>query len=317
MNKGLIARIEREAGVPDLLQVLTTRLAPTDLQSLLLEIHARLAGSVTPKRLLEQYESNRFVAPSSADPRLLGDIDRLAWRLLPDGYVPLELAPLCPLGTNSAVASVSQHKVVSTVRHTEVVADSANVLTLECAIRRRRLRQVAARRLEPVLLAASHRVTRAQAFKGAGLLSHFRLLTLCAGGRDQGSFRFEGRHLTEQIGFYVCLIQEVAKISGRFGAIRVAVTDFTDGQLTATLEEQVLQPLSEQHPEVECGLDPTRPTGRGYYDRVCFKVVATDATAGELTLADGGLTDWTRRLLSDEKERLVVSGIGVERLAAR
>ena len=140
MIEGLIARIEREAEVPNLLQVLATRLAPTDLQSLLLEVHSRLARAVTPRRLLEQYQKNRFVAPSLADPRMLAEVDRLAWRLLPEGYVPLELAPLCPLGTSSAVASVSQNKVVSTVRNTEVVADSTNVLALECAIRRRRLR---------------------------------------------------------------------------------------------------------------------------------------------------------------------------------
>jgi hypothetical protein len=316
MIEGQIARIERDAAVAHLLEVLTERIAPTDLQSLLLEVYSRLAAATTAKRLLEQYELNRFVAPSAADPRVLVEIDRLAWKLLPEGYVPLELAPLCPLGTNSTVASVSQNKVVSTVRNTEVVADSTNVLALECAMRRRRLRQVAGRRREPVLLAASHRLTRAQVFNGPRLTPHFRVVSLCAAGRDEGSFQFEATQLVEQIAFYVRLIREVAQLGCHLSEIRVALTDFSEGRLTATLEDQVLHPLSERCPDARCHFDPTRSAGRGYYDRVCFKVLATERSHGELELADGGPTPWTRHLLSDQKERLVVSGLGVERLCA-
>ena len=68
MIEGQIARIERDAEVAHLLEVLTERIAPTDLQSLLLEVYSRLAAATTAKRLLEQYEQNRFVAPSAADP---------------------------------------------------------------------------------------------------------------------------------------------------------------------------------------------------------------------------------------------------------
>src|SRR5947207_623833 len=150
MIEGQLARIEHDADVAHLLEALTERIAPTDLQSLLLEVYSRRAAATTAKRLLEQYEQNRFVAPSAADPRMLVEIARLAWKLLPEGYAPLELSPLCPLGTNSAVASVSQKKVVSTARNTEVVSDSTNVLALECAVRRPRLRQAAGRRREPV-----------------------------------------------------------------------------------------------------------------------------------------------------------------------
>ena len=33
-------------------------------------------------------------------------------------------------------------------------------------------------------------------------------------------------------------------------------------------------------------------------------------------LGDGGLTDWSARLLSNRKERLMISGAGVDRMAA-
>jgi len=183
MTQALIARIQREAGVPNLVEILAERLLPSDFQSLMLEVYSRSSSKISPSRLLEQYEHNRFVAPSLADPRLLVEVDRLAWQLLPDRYVPLELAPLCPLGTNSVVASVSQKKVVSAGRGTEVVADSTNVLALECAVRRRSMIRGNDAR-EAVLLAASHRLTRAQAFKGPRVWAHFRILSLCAAGRD-------------------------------------------------------------------------------------------------------------------------------------
>jgi hypothetical protein len=32
-------------------------------------------------------------------------------------------------------------------------------------------------------------------------------------------------------------------------------------------------------------------------------------------IADGGLVDWTQRLVPSRKERLMISGLGVERLA--
>jgi hypothetical protein len=316
MPEGLIERITREAGVPDLVDVLAERLSPRDLHSLLLEVYLRVAATISPDALLEQYERDRFVAPSPADPRLIAEVDRLAWSLLPEGYVPLELSPLCPLGTNSVVASVSQNRVVSTIRRTEVVADSTNVLALECASRRRRLLQQPDRRREPVLLAASHRLTRAQRFDGPRMWAHFRILSLCAAGRDEGSFRFESDQLVAQIGFHIRLLQALATLGLIFDRVRVAVTDITDGRLTETLEAQIVAPLSQRFPHVSVHFDPERVSGRGYYDRVCFKLFAADRGGQEIELGDGGPTTWTRNLLSDHKERLVISGLGAERLYA-
>jgi hypothetical protein len=312
---GWSERLKREAGVPDLLEVLTERLAPSDLQSLLLEVYARLASKVRPAQLLQQQEQNRFVAPSPADARLLAEVDRMAWGLLPDGYLPLELSPLCPLGTNSAIATVSQHKVVSTTRNTEAVADSTNVLALESAARRRR--QLRSKAQAPVLLAASQRVTRAQVFKGTRSWAHFRLLSLSAAGRDVGTFRFESAQLVEQIAFQVRLLRELARFGRVYSSIRVAVTDLTSGRLREPLEASVLAPLSARFPDMRVHFDPERASGRGYYDAACFKLFAREPSGDEIELGDGGTVDWTAKLLSDRKERLVISGLGVERICTR
>jgi hypothetical protein len=314
MIEGLIERIERTAGVTGLVEILAARLEPTDLQSLLLEVYRRLAMRVTPARLLDRYEKNRFVGPSVADARQFVEFDRLAWSLLPAGYAALELSPVCPLGTNSVIASVDQNKVVSTIRNTEVVADSTNVLALECASRRRELLRQGVRPKEPVLLASSHRLLRAQQFSGPRSFAHFRVLSLCAAGRDEGSFRFETTRLLEHLCFYLELLRALARQGGNLMRFRVAVTDLTNDTYGAVLEERVLAPLAVAFPEARCHLAPERTSGRGYYRNVCFKLFAADEMGNEIEVGDGGMTDWTRALISDQKERFLISGVGVERL---
>src|SRR5438132_11095866 len=133
----IVERIEKEAGVPNLADALTNRLAPTDLQSLLLEVYGHRAKKRDPKELLKDHESNRFTRPSPSNPTRLLEWDRIAFSRLPKVFRPVELSPVCPLGTVSALAPISQDWTVSTIRNTEVVADSTNVLAIECAVRRR------------------------------------------------------------------------------------------------------------------------------------------------------------------------------------
>src|SRR5438045_9256665 len=104
VSNPIIERIQQEAGVPELIDVLVERLTPTDLQSLLLEVYRRRAVEVKPSQLLERYERDRFVRPSDLAPQVLTDFDRLVWSLLPHQYTAVELSPICPLGTHAAVA---------------------------------------------------------------------------------------------------------------------------------------------------------------------------------------------------------------------
>ena len=318
MNDPLRERILREAGAPELIDVLAERLAPTDLQSLLLEVYRRRAASIQPGQLLERYEQDRFVRPSAIAPGMLTQVDRLVWSLLPDAYVAVELSPVCPLGANSSIATVDQNNVVTTIRNTEVVADVTNVLALECASRRRLLLRHNPRSRERVRLCASHRVVRAQAYRAApGMFPHFRLLGLCTAGRDEGSFRFEAASLIEQIAFYVRLLHAVSQPGYETSGVRVALTDLEGGRRERALIEQVLKPLMTSYPAVLYELDPNRETGRGYYTGACFHIYATNMAGTEFELIDGGFTTWTRQLLSNNKERLLISGLGIERLCSQ
>ncbi len=138
----LIERILRQVHSPNLLEILSKSLNPTDLQSLLLEVYRRRAAHLAPADLLAQYEHNRFVRPSPVDAGMLMELDRLAFSLAAPAFQPIELAPVCPLGATSVIAAVDQNSTIATIRNTELVSDSTNVMALECALQRRALSEI-------------------------------------------------------------------------------------------------------------------------------------------------------------------------------
>jgi hypothetical protein len=80
------------------------------------------------------------------------------------------------------------------------------------------------------------------------------------------------------------------------------------------LEEKVCRPLARQHDGVRCQLNLSRLTGLSYYQGPCFHIKIKTAGGETLTLADVGFVDWTQRLLTDSKKRLMASAIGTELL---
>ncbi|GHE46965.1 hypothetical protein GCM10017673_56070 [Streptosporangium violaceochromogenes] len=312
-----LGRILREGAVPELLDVLAERLSPADLQTLLLEVCRRRGDAVTPARLLRAYEHSRFTRPSAPDAGALTRLESLAHRRLGRrAFTGLALSPLCPLGTVSAVTTVDQNRVVTTVRTVEVVADATNALALECAVRRRNLLRADPRSRERVRLAAVHRVVRAQAFAAPGMAAHFALLGLCTAGRDEGAFAFETSALAEQIDAHLDILRGARGLGHRIAAVRVSVTDLTAGRHRRALRENVLERLAPAHPGVVFAFDDDR-AGGGYYGGACFEIRATTPDGDDLNLCDGGSVTWSADLLGNAKERLIVSGLGLERLCER
>ena len=305
----ILRRIEREAGVPELVSVLAERLSPADLTSLLLEVYRRRAAARAPRDLLADHTANRFCRPSVVDARALAEWDRVAFAALPRDFDVVELSPLAPLGACSVVASVSQHKVVSTARGVEVMSDGSNVLALECALRRRAVRR--GRDDAPVKVAASARVVRAQQFEGARSFAHFRLLHLCSAGRDVGASRFVIDALAEHVGIQ---LHALRAFLGDAVSLRVTLTVLDAHESSHPWTEGVVARLREDHTGVDVVIDPERESGRGYYRSMRCKVLARVADEW-LDVGDGGDVDWTAQLLSDRRERLFISGVGSERVA--
>lgn len=307
----IIERIERDIGIPGLVTLLAERLPPTDLQSLLLEVYRQRAQRQQPPAVLADYESNRFVRPSAVPPTILLEWEQIAFANLPSDFQPLSLSSVCPLGTNSAIASVDQNWAMSTIRNTEVVSDSTNVLALECALRRRQLLRGNAKSKAPVHLATSHRLLRTQFYDNANLVPHFSAFALCSAGKDQGNLQFELSTLVLHIGFYMRALRAFV---GAEVPLRVALTDFGVYDRQSVLTSQIFSPIQAAFAGVACVLDDQRTSGRDYYTDLCFHIYATTRSGQQLELVDGGVVNWTQRLLSNAKERCVISGIGSERL---
>ncbi|HTO70703.1 MAG TPA: hypothetical protein VMR31_12655 [Myxococcota bacterium] len=303
MKDEILRRIERDAGVPELAELLAARIQQADLHSLLLEVFRRRAAARAPADVLADWEANRLVRASTADPRALARFDAAAFARLPDGFEPLELSPVCPLGTSSVLGTVHQDKALASARSVEVLSDATNVLALECAARRRASLRADARSTSAVHLAASHRHLRTQAFAGPLSFAHFRLFALASAGRDARGERFAEAALAAHLRFHARVAREFL---GPGFALRIGVTDLAPGEPRARLLAGV--------PGVEVVAAPERTSGRGYYTDLCFKIHARRGAGDWLELGDGGAVDWTAKLLSNQKERLFISGISSERI---
>jgi len=176
-----------------------------------------------------------------SDPTRLLEWDRVAFSRLPKIFQPVKLSPVCPLGTVSALSPINQDWIVSTTRNTEVVADSTNVLAIECAVRRRGQKGLASGQAGFVHLAASHRLLRGQKISlGPNVRQHFRLFTLCSAGRDPGNLRFETETMRLHVGFFLTSLK---KFLGSKIPLRVAVSDFGSEAPRSAVQSGVVDKL--------------------------------------------------------------------------
>lgn len=295
-----LGRVLRKSGWPALLDLLGRGLGGADLTTLLLEVFRIRAGRLAPADVLRRYLDDRFAAPGETPFWTLRRAEDLLLSAIPDAFEMMTLSPVAPLGTHSVVGTVDQNKVVSTVRGSEVAADATNGLALEAAARRAVLDRDN-RCADAVRLAAIQRVVRGQQFAGPVSFAHFSLLAVVTAGRDTGSLAFERQHATE----HLALLTDALR---RAGARRV--------QIRLTLLDPRFAPIAEAVKEstrdAEVLDDPGRQAGRGYYTGLCYKVLAGEEL---FELGDGGFVNWTRRLLGNRKERLLTSGIGIDRVA--
>jgi hypothetical protein len=276
-------------------------LAPADLQTLLIDVARTRAEQVTPAAVIRRWQQDRFVRPAAADPRRVAAVEARLWQLLPAEFTGVELSPVTPLGTCTAVTPGSQNRILSTVRATEVVSDSTNVLAVEAATRRRGQQKDG-----HTHLAACQRQLRAQLF-GPGAAAHFRLFALVSSARASGSGSTEASLLTRHLTYWLDVLG--ALIPHRRPRIELSV--FDSPVLTERLADTVRPGLAEHAPFL---IDkPDRTRGRGYYAGFALRITED---VGGTELGDGGLTTWTAQLTQDAKERCLVSCIATERLTA-
>ena len=280
---------------------LATELTGSELQSLLLEVLQRRARGRVPKQLLSQFETDPFCLPASVDQRTSIAIDQQLLAAA-EGFEAIELSPVAPLGTCSAMALTDQNRVLSALRGTEVVSDPTNVLALECA---RRLR---AEPRAAVHLATSQRVVRAQTVqKLPGHTQHFRLLALASGGIETKDHAFSVETLLLHIRTALAGLERLERHGYSFGARSV---DVLASEARRKLGERIVAALGS--------LAHSKPLEHAYYSgglRYQLWVTAPDGV--RLPLIDGGAFDWLARLTSNRRAVFVATGAGAQLIALR
>lgn len=283
---------------PEVFEELAAGLAGSELQSLLLEVMRRRAAARTLPAVLAQYQRDRFVGPAGIDQRESLEIDRHLLAAA-DGFEALELSPVAPLGTSSAMAPTDQDRVLTALRGTEVLSDPTNVFALECA---RRLRN----RTEPVHLATSQRIVRAQPVpKLPGFTQHFRLYALGSGGIEAKDHAFTVETIARHVRTLAAGLDRLEANGYAFGARRIDILATPE---RAAMGDRIAAALGAQRRVLE----------HPYYSggiRYMYWVTAPDGA--EVPIGDGGSFDWLARLLSNRRAVYVASGLGAQLVALR
>lgn len=289
----IISRLEREH--PGLLLTLVDELNSSDLQSLLLEVMRRRSSKRSTADVVSEFSKSRFYAPASAEFGHLLEWDNLASEVAKNKFELLEVSPLAPLGACSLVAKVDQNWSVATARKGEMVSDTTNILAIEAAVRRKKHHG-------DTHIGAAARVVRPQNYHSPGMLAHFRLFGLVSLGRDRGGMTFEAEALRRHLEFY-------CEALNRF---------IPDTKLKLAVTGENLLPTAQDFAAHRGFLfaKEDRNAADGYYSGFCFHIYGFDADGVWRELVDGGLVDWGALLTSNAKERMLISGAGVEGILA-
>jgi hypothetical protein len=276
-------------------------LSGSELTGVLLEVMQRRAAARSPADVLAQYQRDAFCHPAATDQRTSVALDGhlLAAAI---GFDAIELSPVAPLATCASVAPTSQHRVLSALRSTEVVADPTNVLALHCAAQLRR-------HASPVHLVTSQRVVRAQPIpKLPGYAPHFRIFVLASGGVETQDHAFTTGTLELHIRTMLGALARLEQHGYAFGERRV---DLLATPERAALADRVAAALGDVTVERKL-LD------HAYYSgglRYMIWVTASDGAT--LPLIDGGAFDWLATLLSNRRAVYIASGTGSQLIALR
>jgi hypothetical protein len=301
-----IQRIINKVGTDHILQLLGEQIPLSDLNTLLLEVFRKVTDASSASELLKRYSNNRFVNPAEINPIQLKNLEIKTLEMAQSfSYNPIQLSPVAPLGSCSIVATADQNKIISALRGTEVVADATNLLALHIcdSIKLGTLKNDG----DSIRFSTTHRHVRAQNFNKPGLLPHFHLFCMVTSGKDKGSYSFEKQSFFEHINVYQKIFASLfhtnikVSISGRSG--------YTDSE---GLIHNMIKYIKEKSPEIVVFVN-TNKINNDYYKGLQFTIIV-NLNGQEQNIGDGGFVDWSQKLLSNKKERMMISAIGLDRL---
>ncbi|NML40112.1 hypothetical protein HHL17_23135 [Chitinophaga sp. G-6-1-13] len=302
MTDLIAQKIIEKMGVPGMLEALSS-VSGSDLSSLLMEVFRLRAEQMPVSSLLQQYQRNAFAQPADTDMVLLLEKELAILRYLREqDYQPLELSPVGQFGSCAVVGTVSQNKIVSAIRHTEVMADATNALALHMA----GLRSAGGFNSEILRYSTVHRHIRAMRMPVKGYTPHFKVACMVAAGKDTGNYSFELTAIKEQLLHTYWLLTVIFAIQ-QVSVKIIPRSGYPGDTLISGIRE-----LAAGMP-MKVTVEPPAEENN-YYKGLQFKVLIQPEQGPEMEIADGGFTDWTQQLTGNRKERCLISGIGLSLL---
>ena len=162
---------------------------------------------------------------------------------------------------------------------------------------------------ETIKLCAAQRLVRAQPFVNPAFSAHFCVVAICTAGRDVGNDKFEMYNLKEHIFFYLNLIKNLLDQS-EISKIMIKFFEYPDLH-NETIIENIKNEFSDRR-LIHFKIQKDSEFGRNYYSRLRFMISVVNKQNQEFDYIDGGFTNWTSKLLSNKKERILTSGIGTD-----
>jgi hypothetical protein len=298
-------KLFKKTGITNLPELLSNEITSAELSSLLLEVYHRRSKHIDPAALLRHYQENIYVQPADTDmiTSLEKELQILRY-LNAHEYTPVELSPVAQFGSCSAVGTVSQHKIITALRHCEVMADATNALALHIA----NLKQSDGSPDSLLRFCTIHRHIRSmQLPRGKGYTPHFKIACMVAGGIDTGHFSFELNNAAAQLQHIFRILELVGGITDSYCVIRPR-GGYNNGDELVRALAGYLQSLFPSRISVD-----EEQSENNYYKGFQYKVYIR-TTAAPLEIADGGMVDWTQQLLSNRKQRCIIAGIGLSLL---
>lgn len=199
---------------------------------------------------------------------------------------------------------VRQKKVVSAVRGVEVISDPTNMLALYLADK---LKKGEMDNAQGVHLCTACRVLRGQMFTGPARTQHFSLFGMISSGRDTGSYGCESALLIRQIEFCVEFIR--SRCGNPVSLMLGGRSGYPD---SVGFLDRLSGVCRHAFPDIPLTLDGAKADNL-YYLGLNYKI-SIQSDGNVLEICDGGFVPWTQELLDNRKERLLIGGMGLDRL---
>jgi len=138
-------------------------------------------------------------------------------------------------------------------------------------------------------------------YKTDEFVPHFSLFTIVSSGKNTGSYGFEKDAIARHMQFYINYFEE--KLGHKLTVTLNVRNGYTD---KIGFIDRIHCHLRKIYPYTDFIMN-VEETENSYYQGINFKI-----TVEGIELVDGGFVDWTQKLLGNKKERLLISGTGID-----